>query len=81
MMILMPVLIPMFAAALSMLLWKHRTLQRWISVISNFSLLVAAITLFNKVYTSGIQATNLGGWEAPFGITLVADLLADRKSG
>ncbi|MCW8334432.1 Na+/H+ antiporter subunit D [Vibrio sp. SCSIO 43135] len=76
MMLLMPVLIPMLAAALSMVLWKHQTLQRWISVFSNFALLIAAVTLFNTVYNDGIQVITLGGWEAPFGISLVADLLA-----
>ncbi|TFH89935.1 Na+/H+ antiporter subunit D [Vibrio ouci] len=76
MMLLMPVLIPMLAAAISMVLWKHQTLQRWISVFSNFALLVAALTLFNQVYSDGIQVITLGGWEAPFGISLVADLLA-----
>lgn len=76
MMLLMPVLIPMLAAAISMVLWKHQTLQRWISVFSNFALLVAAGTLFTTVYNDGIQVITLGGWDAPFGISLVADLLA-----
>ncbi|MGR5250876.1 Na+/H+ antiporter subunit D [Vibrio astriarenae] len=76
MMLLMPVLIPMLAAALSMTLWKHQTLQRWISVFSNFALLIAAVTLFTTVYNDGIQVVTLGDWEAPYGISLVADLLA-----
>ncbi|WP_264877363.1 Na+/H+ antiporter subunit D [Vibrio agarivorans] len=76
MMLLMPVLIPMLAAALSMTLWKHQTLQRWISVFSNFALLIAAVTLFTTVYNDGIQVVTLGDWEAPYGISLVAHLLA-----
>lgn len=76
MMLLMPILIPMFAAALSMIIWRHRTLQRWVSVLTNSALLIAALILFNDVYHNGIQVTHLGGWEAPFGISLVADLLA-----
>ncbi|WP_217533222.1 Na+/H+ antiporter subunit D [Vibrio metschnikovii] len=76
MMLLMPILIPMFAAALSMIIWRHRTLQRWVSVVTNSALLIAALILFNDVYNNGIQVTHLGGWEAPFGISLVADLLA-----
>jgi multicomponent Na+:H+ antiporter subunit D len=66
----------MLAAALSMTLWKHQTLQRWISVFSNFALLIAAVTLFTTVYNDGIQVVTLGDWEAPYGISLVADLLA-----
>ncbi len=76
MMLLMPVLIPMLSAALSMALWKHQTLQRWISVFSNFALLISAITLFSTVYNDGIQVVTLGDWDAPYGISLVADLLA-----
>ncbi|MEH0741114.1 Na+/H+ antiporter subunit D [Vibrio cholerae] len=76
MMLLLPVLIPMFAAALSMTLWKHQTLQRWISVFSNFALLIAAVTLFYTVYNDGIQVVTLGDWQPPYGISMVADLLA-----
>lgn len=76
MMLLMPILIPMFAAALSMVIWRHRKLQRWVSVLSNSTLLIATLILFHDVYVNGIQVTYLGGWQAPFGISMVADLLA-----
>ncbi|XAG06972.1 Na+/H+ antiporter subunit D [Vibrio metschnikovii] len=76
MMLLMPILIPMFAAALSMVIWRHRKLQRWVSVLSNSTLLIATLILFHNVYLNGIQVTHLGGWQAPFGISMVADLLA-----
>ncbi|MDJ0974119.1 MAG: proton-conducting transporter membrane subunit [Planctomycetota bacterium] len=38
--------------------------------------LVSAVFLFAQVEQSGPQAVHLGGWEAPLGIALVADLLA-----
>lgn len=38
-------------------------------------MLVAAL-LFVEVNTVGIQAVQVGNWPAPFGITLVADLLS-----
>ncbi len=60
MMLLMPILIPMFAAALSMVIWRHRKLQRWVSVLSNSTLLIATLILFHNVYLNGIQVTHLG---------------------
>ncbi|MGC9423146.1 MAG: Na+/H+ antiporter subunit D [Vibrio sp.] len=76
MILLMPILVPMFAAALSMTIWRHRTLQRWVSVFANSILLISALILFHDVYNNGIQVAYLGDWQAPFGISLVADLLA-----
>ena len=51
-------------------------LQRTLGVLGPIGLLVAAIALLVVVERDGPQATQIGGWEAPFGITIVADLLS-----
>nr|WP_238115715.1 Na+/H+ antiporter subunit D [Vibrio cincinnatiensis] len=76
MMLLMPILIPMLTAAISMIIWRHRKLQRWLSVFSSSAVLITALILFHDVYLNGIQVVYLGGWQAPFGISMVADLLS-----
>ncbi|WP_229601162.1 hypothetical protein [Vibrio cincinnatiensis] len=61
MMLLMPILIPMLTAAISMIIWRHRKLQRWLSVFSSSAVLITALILFHDVYLNGIQVVYLGG--------------------
>lgn len=51
-------------------------LQKTISVLGLLGTLVVSIALVNTIMKDGIQTLQLGGWEAPFGISLVADMLA-----
>lgn len=74
--IVLPILIPLFTAILSLLAWKSRGLQRIFGVSGASALLAAALLLFSSVWRNGIQATQIGNWPAPFGITIVADLLS-----
>src|SRR5688572_27432700 len=55
---------------------KRPFLQRTIGLAGSVLLLGSAVALLGRVETAGIQALYMGGWPAPFGITLVADLLA-----
>ena len=71
-----PILLPLSTAAILMLAPRHVRLQRWISLAGSVLLLGAAVLLFREVNSHGIQVLQVGGWPAPFGITLVADLLA-----
>ncbi len=71
-----PILIPLLASLLSLFLWQRIFLQRIISTISAVALLVVALTIFYFVNRDGILAIQMGGWQAPVGITFVADLLS-----
>ncbi|HEY8515488.1 MAG TPA: Na+/H+ antiporter subunit D [Candidatus Binatia bacterium] len=71
-----PVLIPLAAAAVSMLLWRWRRPQRVLAVVATGLLLLASLLLLRSVWRDGIQAAQMGGWPAPYGITLVADLFS-----
>ncbi len=55
---------------------RHIYLQRWISAISTFGTVMVAASLVQKVYQDGIQTLDVSSWEAPFGITLVSDMLS-----
>jgi multicomponent Na+:H+ antiporter subunit D len=74
--LVLPILIPLTTAAILILAPKRPQPQRWIALTGSVLLLASALTLFHRVEASGIQVLSLGGWRAPFGITLVADLLA-----
>jgi multicomponent Na+:H+ antiporter subunit D len=74
--ITLPLLIPFFTAIILVFFVKNVPVQRWISAIGSVLTIVAAIALAATVYTEGIQTMNLSNWEAPFGITLVSDMLS-----
>jgi multicomponent Na+:H+ antiporter subunit D len=74
--LVLPILMPLFTAATSLLFWRRRQLQRWWGVIGMAALCVVAFVLLGCVRQDGIQAVQIGDWPAPFGITLVADLLS-----
>jgi multicomponent Na+:H+ antiporter subunit D len=74
--IVLPIMIPLFTAILTLFLWHDRPWQRRLNVIGAALHLLAAFRLLMVVRQSGIQAVQIGSWPAPFGITLVADLFS-----
>ena len=69
-----PLALP-FLTAVAAFLLRQSPAGRWISVIGNAALLVLAGVLMVQVLDQGVVAGQMGGWQAPFGITLVADYL------
>ncbi len=74
--LVLPILVPFATAAILLLAPRRPLLQRWIALIGSLVLLGSAVMLFARVEREGIQVLQVSGWPAPFGITLVADLLA-----
>jgi multicomponent Na+:H+ antiporter subunit D len=72
----LPILVPLSTAALLMLAPRRSVPQRWISLAGSVLLLASALLVFVRVNAGGVQVLQISGWPAPFGITLVADLLA-----
>ena len=69
-----PIIIPLLTAVLSYL-FRNSPAGRWISVAGTVALLMASIMLMAEVLEQGVIAEQMSNWQAPFGITLVADLL------
>jgi multicomponent Na+:H+ antiporter subunit D len=74
--LVLPILIPLITAAISLILWRSRAAQQWLGVMSTSTLLLVSLELMQSVWNFGIQTTQIGNWPAPFGITLVADLFS-----
>ncbi|MAT96964.1 MAG: Na+/H+ antiporter subunit D [Anaerolineaceae bacterium] len=72
--LLLPILVPFLTAIFAVLSWNRLRLQRIMSITSSVLLLLVALLLFGQIYRLGPQAVQIGDWEAPFGITLYADL-------
>jgi multicomponent Na+:H+ antiporter subunit D len=74
--LVLPILVPLSTAVILLLAPARPPLQRWIGLTGSVALLISALVLFERVEAEGIQVLQISGWPAPFGITLVADLLA-----
>lgn len=72
----LPILIPLVTGAVLIFFRTQIKVQRVISIIASLATIAAALVLINKVSIDGIQTVNLGSWDAPFGITLVSDMLS-----
>jgi multicomponent Na+:H+ antiporter subunit D len=72
--LVLPLLIPLTTAAVSLLAWRRTALHRVLAVAGAAALLAAGVWLLVVVRRDGILVTQAGGWPAPYGITLVADL-------
>ena len=71
----LPLILPFLTAVLAFLMRFGRA-GRWLSVAGNMLLLLAAVALMLQVLDQGVIAGQMGGWQAPFGITLIADYLS-----
>ena len=75
--IVLPILLPAFVAAL-ILLFRRHTLRigRGVSVASSVTLVLTAIYLLARASDGSVDSYALGDWSAPFGIVLVLDRLS-----
>lgn len=74
--VVLPIFLPLlFAIVLFFFQGRHK-LQHVIAVSGAAATLVVSLILIIQVYNNGIQVLHIGGWRAPYGIPLVADMLA-----
>ncbi len=72
----LPIALPLLAAGLSMALHRRTQAQRALGLVVLSASLAATVALLVRVHAEGPIAVHVGGWRAPIGITLVADLFA-----
>jgi multicomponent Na+:H+ antiporter subunit D len=75
--VILPIVIPLVGAAAGMLLRNHYRLQSWLCFGAMVAALASSLVLLGQVWAGGQAAIfQVGGWPAPFGIVMVADLLS-----
>lgn len=74
--LVLPVLVPMVTATLSLLAFRRAGTQRVLGLIGSLVQLVVAGALLRTVHQGGIISTQLGAWPVPYGITFVVDLFS-----
>lgn len=72
----LPIIIPLMTGTLALLAWRSNIVQKILSVIGSLALLISSIWLLSSVLEQGHVVMYMGGWVAPYGITLVADMLS-----
>ena len=71
----LPIVVPLAGAAVCLPLRRPR-LQRALAVAGSVAVLVGGAVLLAETATRGPSAVPIGGWPAPFGIVLVADVFS-----
>jgi multicomponent Na+:H+ antiporter subunit D len=74
--VVFPILIPFACALLCLASGRWLKLQRVIALVGATGLLAASLVLLRTVWVDGIRVTQIGSWPAPYGITVVSDLLS-----
>ncbi|MEX2350378.1 MAG: proton-conducting transporter membrane subunit [Flavobacteriaceae bacterium] len=74
--VLYPIIIQLLLAILMLFSWRSISVQKVISVTGSIFSLLIAVWLFTTVWNNGTLTVQSGNWEAPFGITFVADTFA-----
>lgn len=72
----LPIVVPLLTGALCVMFWRYNAIQRALSLVGSLAILAASIWLFVSVLNEGHVVMHIGNWVAPFGITLVADMLS-----
>jgi len=71
----LPILIP-FVFIILLIFFRSERISRWQGPAGTLLLVFLSVYLFSKVIENNILTLQMGGWEAPFGITLVVDYLS-----
>ena len=74
--LLLPIILPFFFAIILLFFKENIRIQRSLTLFGLAVSLIASFFLLIKVKTDGIQAITLGSWPAPFGISMVSDMLS-----
>jgi len=71
-----PVIIPLLTGMLLIIFQKNLKLQRILSLVALLATSVISVLLMIQIRDGGIQTLQLGGWEAPYGISFVGDMFS-----
>ena len=74
--IIWPIILPLLTAIATLFAWQKIRIQRGLSLASMAGYLMVAVLIFSEAQSDNILVVQIGAWDAPFGISLVADRLS-----
>lgn len=75
-MVILPVIIPIIMGMVLVIFRKNIKLQRYLSAAALILVGCMSFILMSQIRSKGIQTLQLGGWEAPFGVSMVVDMFS-----
>ena len=76
MMLIAPILLPLLAMVILIFTRRWLFFQQSFSLLVSIALTVISAVLLLDIYRNGIMTMQVGSWPAPYGITLIGDLLS-----
>ena len=74
--IFLPIALPLLNGALCVAFWRSQSWQKWITLVGSMVYLLVSIVLLMRTLNQGHLVLQVGQWPAPFGISLVSDILS-----
>ncbi len=74
--VILPIIIPVVMGLLMVIFPKNIRFHRLSSIMAVLLLGIVSVLLMADIRENGIQVLQVGGWEAPFGISIVADMFS-----
>lgn len=74
--VILPIIIPIITGMVMVIFRKNIKFQKIFSVFSIIAVGIVSLFLINQIKAEGIVTLQLGGWKAPFGVSMVADMFA-----
>ncbi|KXH78322.1 Na+/H+ antiporter subunit D [Sporosarcina sp. HYO08] len=74
--LLLPIILPFFFAIILLFFKEKIQIQRALTLIGLVISFIASVVLMSVVKDNGVQSLTLGSWPAPFGITMVSDMVS-----
>ncbi|MFB5284403.1 Na+/H+ antiporter subunit D [Peribacillus sp. Hz7] len=74
--VILPIIIPLIMGMILVIFRGNIQFQRWMSLIAIAAVGSTSIYLMTQIKEHGMQTLQLGGWQAPFGVSMVADMFA-----
>ena len=76
---ILPILLPLFAGALLLILPSHERLKRTLSLLATLALLPLSLYLLQLADDGQLRVYALGDWQPPFGIIAMARLVTATR--
>ena len=76
MILILPIILPLLFMVILIFTRRWLFFQQAFSLLASIGLTVLAALLLKQVYLDGATTLQMGSWPAPYGITLISDLLA-----
>lgn len=71
--VIFPIILPLIAGMIMVVFRKKIMFHKVLGIVTIVATGMAALSLLRQIKSDGIQTLQLGGWQAPFGVSMVAD--------